>query len=105
MIDAGQVISFAHFNDGVKVNNNDCGYGNGNDNTDGIDVGDNDDFDQVEEGVKVEAPDVVDDDDDNDEFDDFDQVEEGVEVEAPGPAMRPGDGYTWSRQVVNSSLS
>ena len=27
------------------------------------------------------------------------QVEEGVEVEAPGPAMRPGDGYTWSRQV------
>ena len=78
MIDAGQVISFAHFNDGVKVNNNDCGYGNGNDNTDGIDVGDNDDFDQVEEGV---------------------------EVEAPGPAMRPGDGYTWSRQVVISSLS
>ena len=28
------------------------------------------------------------------------EVEEGVEVEAPGPAMRPGDGYTWSRQVV-----
>ena len=27
------------------------------------------------------------------------EVEEGVEVEAPGPAMRPGDGYTWSRQV------
>ena len=53
----------------------------------------------------MEAPDVVDDDDDNDDFDDFDQVEEGVEVEAPGPAMRPGDGYTWSRQVVNSSLS
>ena len=104
MIDAGQVISFAHFNDGVKVNNNDCGYGNGNDNTDGIHAGDND---QVEEGVEVEAPDVVDDDDDddNDNFDDFDQVEEGVEVEAPGPAMRPGDGYTWSRQVVISSLS
>ena len=21
-------------------------------------------------------------------------------MEAPGPAMRPGDGYTWSRQVI-----
>ena len=26
-------------------------------------------------------------------------VEEGVEVSSPGPVMKPGDGYTWSRQV------
>lgn len=26
-------------------------------------------------------------------------VEEAMEVSSPGPAMRPGDGYTWSRQV------
>lgn len=30
------------------------------------------------------------------------QVEEGVEV-VEGPAMRPGDGYTWSRQVRTDS--
>ena len=26
-------------------------------------------------------------------------VEEAMEVSSPGPAMKPGDGYTWSRQV------
>merc|ERR1719158_1569227 len=28
------------------------------------------------------------------------QGDEGVEAVSPGPAMRPGDGYTWSRQLV-----
>jgi len=27
-------------------------------------------------------------------------VEEAMEVSSPGPAMKPGDGYTWSRQLV-----
>jgi WD40 repeat protein len=27
-------------------------------------------------------------------------VEEAIEVSSPGPAMKPGDGYTWSRQLV-----
>ena len=63
---------------------------NGNENINATDIGDNDNLDQVEEGVLYNINSVM----------NFDQVEEGVEVEAPGPAMRPGDGYTWSRQVL-----
>ena len=75
MIDAGQVTICCHSGDiGTSMKDND----NGNDNINATDIGDDDDLDQVEEGV---------------------------EVEAPGPAMRPGDGYTWSRQVLPHLLT
>ena len=77
VIDAGQVTIFCHSRD-IGTTMKDNGDGNGNENINATDIGDDDDLDQVEEGV---------------------------EVEAPGPAMRPGDGYTWSRQVLPHLLT
>ena len=94
MIDAGQVTIFCHSRD-IGTTMKDNGDGNGNENINATDIGDNDNLDQAEEGVLHNINSVM----------NFNQVEEGVEVEAPGPAMRPGDGYTWSRQVLPHLLN
>ena len=52
MIDAGQVTICCHSRDiGTSMKDNDNGDGNGNENTNATDIGDDDDRDQVEEGV------------------------------------------------------
>ena len=52
VIDAGQVTICCHSrNIGTLMKDNDNGDGNGNENTNATDIGDDDDRDQVEEGV------------------------------------------------------